>query len=166
MSRLNPNLIKRVAEHIRLGWSKESICAKVGISNESWNAWVNRGKDIMAMHNNCPEDARAAIKANPDFTMEDKRMMPRHVDFYVAVRRATGEVVGAVEQVAYCDAMDGGKNTLTWLERRHPARWNAKQAPPVVINTQPIKQIIIHAGDTEPEQIEEAQAVEAEYEDV
>lgn len=166
MTRLGDPLTKRISDLIKKGWSKQSVCAKVGISTSSFDSWGRKGREMLDKHGYCKEDAIIDIKTNECLSEADRKSLTRQVNFAFCVQKAVGEQVGLIEATAYAAAMDDGKAAIAWLERRAPKQWAKQVAPPVVVETHPIKQIIIHAGEDDPKQLAEADAVDAEYEDV
>lgn len=166
MTRLGDPLTKRISELIKKGWSSQSVCAKVGISEGSFYNWGKDGNEFLEKYDWCKEDAIIAIKTNECFTETDRRSLTRKVNFAFHVQQALGEQVGLVEEAAYLGAIEDGKSAIAWLERRASKQWSKPIAPPVIVETHPIKQIIIHAGEGDIKQLKESDSMDAEYEDV
>ena len=165
MTRLGDPLTKKIADLIRRGWSKQSVCAKCGISISSFDTWGKKGNEFLDKFGWCKEDCIVAIKTNESFTDTDRRAITRQINFAFQVQKAHGEQVGIIEEMAYQAALEDGKSAISWLERRAPNQWGKPVAPPIVVETHPIKQIIIHAGEGDIKQLTTGDVVEAEYED-
>ena len=166
MTRLGDALTRKISVLIRKGWSKQSVCAKVGISISSFDNWGKKGREILENNEYCKEDAIIDIKTNKCLSESDRRSLTNQVNFAFCVQKAVGEQVGAIEETAYIGALEDAKSAISWLERRAPNQWGKPIAPPVVVETHPIKQIIIHAIEGDTKQLSAQTSIDAEYEDV
>jgi hypothetical protein len=160
VTRLSKDLIDKIAVLAGRGWSPEAICIKYVISESAFRNWGKWGWEILEENENDEELAIRSVEE--DASRRDRQMMKLYVKFVCTVQEAIGQQVGEIEEVAYAGAMSDPKAAMQWLGIRHSAAWQKKEAPAVVIETHPIKQIIIH----EPMQLEEGNTTEAEYIDV
>lgn len=166
MTRLGDALTKKISALIRKGWSKQSVCAKVGISISSFDNWGKKGNEILENNEYCKEDAIIDIKTNKCLSESDRRSLTNQVNFAFCVQKAVGEQVGAIEETAYMGALEDAKSAISWLERRAPNQWGKPIAPAVVVETHPIKQIVMHSNKSDVKKLTEPDSIEAEYEDV
>lgn len=166
MTRLGDALTKKISKLLRRGWSKQSVCAKTGISTSSFDNWGKKGREMLEKHEYCKEDAIIDIKTNTCLSESDRRSLTHQVNFAFCIQKAVGEQVGLVEETAYLGALEDSKSAIAWLERRASGQWSKPIAPPVVVETHPIKQIIIHAGEGDVKQLSPYTPTDAEYEDV
>lgn len=166
MTRLGDSLTKKISDLIRRGWSKQSVCAKTGISISSFDNWGKKGNEMLENNGFSKEDTLHNIKNNEFLSKSDRISLTHQVNFACEVQRAVGEQIGSIEESAYNGALEDPKSAIAWLERRVPKQWAKQLAPPVVVETHPIKQIVIHSGEEEPKQLVEPDSVEAEFEDV
>ena len=166
MTKLKESLIENMCELIRRGWTRENICRKVGISQSSYTAWRKNGEEILKQYDFDEILARKEIKKNKILREHDKQIMLIHLNFAVKTYEAFGDAYGLLEEVAYSGALNDetGRTAIEVLQRRRPRDWAKQVAPAVLIESHPIKQIIIHGS--EPKQLVEPNSVEAEYEDV
>lgn len=167
MTILSDSIIRNISELFKRGWSRPNVCAKTGISLSSFGKWWRRGTDILEQYDYDNVLAKKEIRKNKTLTRIDKKMMLMEMNFVCSVQEAVAEEFGKLEEVAYKGALndDSGKTAIELLGRRRPKTWAKQVAPPLVIESHPIKQIIIH-GSGDVKQLEEPMAVEAEFEDV
>jgi len=129
MTRLGDALTKKISNLIKRGWSKQSVCAKVGISISSFDNWGKKGREMLEKHGYCKEDVIIDIKTNKSLSESDRRSMTNQVNFAFCIQKAAGEQVGLVEETAYAAALEDGKSAISWLERRASNQWGKPVAP-------------------------------------
>lgn len=98
-SKLTPELQKDICNYLLAGNFVETVCDLVGISKETFYAWVKRGE--------------RGWKSDRD---------GGYVEFSDAIKRA----VAQVEVLTVNDLRKGPQNWQAkawWLERRHPDKW-------------------------------------------
>jgi len=170
MTKLKDSLTNRVCELIRRGWTKDNVCGKVGISISSFTAWRNNGTEILKQYDFDARLARREIKRNDILRATDKHIMLSHLNFAAKTLEAEATKYGALEEVAYNGAINDetGRTAIEVLQRRRPVEWAKQLAPALVIESHPIKQIIIHGSEQleGTKQLEEPKAIEGEFEDV
>jgi hypothetical protein len=158
VTRLSKDLIDKIAVLAGRGWSPEAICIKHVISESAFRNWGKWGWEILEENENDEELAIRSIEE--DASRRDRQTMKLYVKFVCRVQEAIGQQVGEIEEVAYAGAQHDSKAAMQWLGLRAPKTWAKKDAPAVVIETHPIKQIVIHSGDVQ--QIEEHRPAELE----
>lgn len=165
MTRLSETVINKVCALIKKGWSTSNICGKVGISVSSFKIWKDAGINILDMYEFDERTARKSIRENEFLNYVDKRRMLLHLSFAVKVHDAEATSFGILEEQAYTGATndDTGRMAIELLQRRKPHLWAKQVAPAVMIESHPIKQIVIHGSEVK--ELEEG-TVEGEYEDV
>ena len=57
-------------------------------------------------------------------------------------------------------ALEDAKSAISWLERRAPNQWGKPIAPPIVVETHPIKQIVIHSNRSDVKKLTEHDKLE------
>ena len=166
MTRLSEGVIKDFCELLKRGWTIQNVCGKTGVSVSSYKIWRNAGMDILEMYEYDERLAIRSINANEGLNHIDKKVMRLHVKFVINTLIAEAELYGELEEHAHIGAMsdDTGRLAVELLQRRRPKDWAKQVAPAVMIESHPIRQIVIHGSDVK--QLEEATSVEAEYEDV
>ena len=164
MAKLTMAVTKKVATLITRGWSTQNICNRVGISFNSYHKWLSLGTEILDEHNNEKQKTLDDIEENTVLTDRVKRTMKSQVCFAYEVTKALGDQKGMVEESAYLGALEDPKSAISWLERRDADTWAKRTAPPVIVEMQPIKQIVIHPPETK--QLTEPTAIDVEFEDV
>jgi len=163
MTRICANLTKRICDHLREGGKRLSICAEVGISIDTWNNWLRDGRDILKKSGGDRDDALEMIR-NCDIEEKEKKWMRKRLDFACFTTKAWGERNLVLEKMVHAGAMEDARLALEVLARTQPKVWGKQVAPPIVIQSHPIRQIVIHSSD--PKLLEEPIATEAEFEDV
>ena len=166
MTRLSEVVIKDFCDLLKKGWTIKNVCGKTGVSVSSYKIWRDAGMDILEMYENDERLAIRAINANKGLNHVDKRTMRLHVKFLIKTVIAEAELYGELEEHAHTGALgdDTGRLAVDLLQRRRPGDWAKQIAPAVMIESRPIKQIIIHGSEVK--QLVEPTSVEAEYEDV
>lgn len=160
MTKLSVSLIDEISDLAGRGWSPEAICIKLVIGRDAFRNWGKYGWEILEENENDEELAIRSI--DEDASRRDRHTMKLYVKFVCRVQEAIGQQVGEIEEVVYEGAKRDSKMAIQWLGVRHPTgAWTKKEAPAVVIETHPIKQIVIH----EPAQLEESNAVLVEHSD-
>jgi len=163
MTRICASLTKRICDHLREGGKRASICAEVGISINTWNKWLRDGREILERAGGNRDDALKMIR-EADIDDKEKDWMRKRLDFACFTTKAWGERNLVLEKRVHAAAVEDARLALEVLSRTQPKVWGKQVAPPVVIQPNPIKQIVIHAN--EQKMLEEKNAIEAEFENV
>lgn len=149
MTKLSILLIDQISELAERGWSPESICIKLVISDSAFRNWGKWGWEILAENENDEELAIRSI--DEDASRRDRQTMKLYVRFVCKVQEAIGQQLGDIEEVAYAGAMSDSKSAMQWLGVRHQSVWAKKEIPAVVIETHPIKKIVVHKPEDVPQ---------------
>lgn len=162
MAKLSNELIKNIVELADRGWSSEAICTKLVINPNTFSNWAKWGREVLEEED---EDENLAIRnIREGASRRDKQFLILCVKLVCRVQEAVGNQIGAVEEVAYEGALNSSKDAMNWLGIRAPKTWGKKSEVNMTLETRPIKQIVIHAGDN-IRQIEDGNTEEAEFED-
>ena len=149
VTKLSLSLIDEVSDLAERGWSPESICIKLVISESAFRNWGKWGWEILDENENDEELAIRSI--DEDASRRDRQTMKLYVRFVCKVQEAIGQQLGDIEEVAYAGAMNDPKSAMQWLGVRHQRVWAKKEMPAVVIETHPIKKIVVHKPDDVPQ---------------
>ena len=107
VTKLSILLIDQISDLAGRGWSPESICIKLVISESAFRNWVKWGWEILDENENDEELAIRSI--DEDASRRDRQTMKLYVRFVCKVQAAIGQQMGDIEEVAYAGAMNDPK---------------------------------------------------------
>ena len=162
MTKLSKDLIDQISALAQDGWSPETICTRLVISESAFRNWGKWGWEILEENENDEELAIRSIEE--DASRRDRQMMKLYVKFVCTVQRAIGQQVGEIEEIAYAGAKSDPKAAMQWLGIRASKTWQKKSEVAVVVDARPINRIVMHTAN-KTKQIEECAPTEAEFVD-
>jgi hypothetical protein len=118
-TKLNPEVIAKMAESVRGGNYPEVAAVAAGITATTYHNWMKRGRDLA--------ERLSKSGDGPETLSESERP---YLEFVESINAASAECETNLVAVIVEAAERGEKGALEFLSRRFPRRWAKRQAPP------------------------------------
>jgi len=143
--KLNPKMVEQIVELIRAGNYARTACEAVGISEQTYYTYLNRGKR---------EATRRQRLTDLGHPVDDNGE-GIFLEFLEAVKRAEAESESVAVMHVRRAMSDSWQAAMTYLERKHPDRWGRRDKN-INVNVDASKQLdLTKLDDDQLEKLEE-----------
>jgi hypothetical protein len=116
----SPEVVEQMIDLAKTGSTNTILAASVGVSVDTVQLWIKKGRDELRQH----------LEEDPDaeFIFED---LSEYGQFVYRLEKERAELASALSGKVIEAAMSGQPNTwqaaMTFLERRYPAEWGKRE---------------------------------------